>query len=140
MDYREHAKDLLSRKNSLVAAYSALKRELDSLEAEKTACKTTAEKVGKEIYEERLINLLVDIDDCRFRKSIVERDLMKIEKGMETLNNYYRDLINGFFIEYSQEAVEEIMCRWYKERSTVYRDRSRALEEFTRSVYGVVQI
>ena len=142
MDYREHAKDLLSRKKSLLSAYSSIKSELASLEEEKNACKAAMSRDtdAQSYHEERIINILADIDDCRFRRNVVERELSKIEKGMSCLDDYYKDLIEGFFVDRVGENVEILMERWYKERSSLYRDRGKALEAFTRSVYGVVQI
>lgn len=140
MDYREHAKDLLSRRKNLISAYSAIKSELESLEEEKASVKALSDGGEGGAFEERIINLLADIEDCRFRRNVVERELLKIEKGMNGLDDYYRDIIELFFIEHAEKAVEALMGRWFKERSTLYRDRVRALEQFTRSVYGVVQI
>lgn len=144
MDYKEYAKDLLARKKNLVSAYSAIKSELEYLEQERTACKTAAlnnkDESENAVYDERLINVLADIEDCRFRRSVVERELIKIEKGMNGLDDYHKDLIEKFFIENEMGATEELMERWFKERSTLYRDRNRALENFTRSVYGVLQL
>ncbi len=145
MDYREYAKDLLARKKSLVSAYSAIKCELDSLEQEKIACKTAIANAepsngGKTPYDDRLINILADLDDCRFRRSVVERELLKIEKGMNGLTDYQRDLLDAFFVENEQGTAEDLMDKWYKERSSLYRDRTRALEVFTRSIYGVLQL
>lgn len=126
-------------------AFSSLKEELEALEREKIQCKMLIERAGedsaeKALYEDRLINILVDLEDCRFRKSVVERDLAKIEKGMGALNDYHRDIINQCFVYRSPEAIECLMEHWYKERATIYRDRTRALEEFTRCIYGVVQM
>lgn len=142
MDYREHAKDLLSRKRSLLSAYSSIKSELTSLEEEKIACKAAMSRDADAngFNEERIINILADIDDCRFRRNVVERELSKIEKGMNGLDEYYKDLIESFFVDRASDNVEILMERWYKERSSLYRDRGKALEAFTRSVYGVVQI
>ncbi len=145
MDYREHSKDLLARKNSLINAFSAIKQELLMLEQEKDACKALMARNGEsgsadELYGERLINILADLDDCRFRKSIVERELSKIEKGMNRLDDYQRDLLEGFYVENACGAAEELMSKWFKERATLYRDKSRALDIFTRSIYGVLQI
>ena len=144
MDYREYAKDLLSRKKSLISAYSAIKSELGALEMEKTVCKNAISNLQPDCdsrpYDDRLINVLADLDDCRFRRSVVERELLKIEKGMSGLTPYQRDLIDGFFVDYAHGITEELMEKWFKERSTLYRDRNRALEVFTRSVYGVVQL
>ena len=74
------------------------------------------------------------------RRSVVERELTKIEKGMEGLDEYYRDILNGFFIAKHTGVSDDLMEKWNKERSTLYRDRTRALEQFTRSVYGVVEL
>lgn len=145
MDYRDYAKDLLARKKNLVSAYSSIKSELMSLEREKDDCKAAIERLkitGGDLtkYDDRLINLLADLDDCRFRRSVVERELMKIEKGIAGLNDYQKDIIDAFFVEQYPYAVEDLMEKWFKERSTLYRDRNRALESFTRSVYGVLQL
>jgi hypothetical protein len=144
MDYKEYAKDLLGRKKNLVSAYSAIKSELEYLEQEKTACKTASlnskNESEKAVYDERVINVLADIEDCRFRRSVVERELIKIEKGMNGLDDYQRDLLELYFVENEIGATETLMERWFKERSSLYRDRNRALECFTRSVYGVLQL
>lgn len=145
MDYREYAKDLLARKKNLIAAYAAIRLELNTLEQEKTACKSLVNEcasLGKDesFYEDRLINTLANLDDCRFRMSVVERELTKIEKGMANLGEYERDLLDVFYVEQSQSAADDLMDRWFKERSSVYRDKNRALDSFTRSIYGVLQL
>ena len=100
MDYKEYAKDLLGRKKNLVSAYSAIKSELEYLEQEKIACKTASLNNKNEsensVYDERIINVLADIEDCRFRRSVVERELIKIEKGMNGLDDYQKDLLELF--------------------------------------------
>ena len=144
MDYKEYSKDLLGRKNNLVSAYSSIKSELEYLEEQKTTCKTASlnckSEAERSVYDERFINILADLEDCRFRRSVVERELRKIEKGMMGLSDYQKEIIEKFFIENDSTAAEELMERWFKERSSLYRDRNRALEQFTRSVYGVLQL
>jgi hypothetical protein len=145
MDYRKYAKDLLSRKHELEAAYITINRELEFLEKEKYSCKVSvcnlpAHSPAEKAYRERLIGIISDMEDCRMRGSVVERELTKIEKGMEGLDEYYRDILNGFFIAKHTGVSDDLMERWSKERSTLYRDRTRALEQFTRSVYGVVEL
>ena len=145
MNYQEYAKDLLKRKNSLTSAYAALTGELETLEKERCGCKngivnTKDESPRRASFESRLVDLLSDIEDCRMRRSVVERELTKIEKGMNGLSDYYKDLLNGFFINRHTGVADELMGRWYRERSSLYRDRSKALEQFTRSVYGVLSL
>ncbi len=142
MDYREYSKDLLSRKKNLVSAYSVINTELEKLEEEKYACKTAelnAAEGERSPHRQRLLSVLANIEDCRLRRSVVERELIKIEKGMNGLSDYQKELLEEFFVEHKMGAADDLMERHYKERSSLYRDRNRALDEFTRSVYGVLQ-
>lgn len=143
MDYREQSKELLSRKKNLSSAYTAIMEELEILEEQKLNCKTAALNAPPEkaeIYDDRLINILADMEDSRFRLNIVKHELLKIEKGLNGLSDYHRDIIETFFIEEADYAADELMERWYKERSSLYRDKNRALDKFTRCVYGVLQL
>jgi hypothetical protein len=146
MDYREFAIDLLKRKNQLSSARNIIKDEIEELEREKYSCKTASLNAvpvsgsGNNKYEERLISIIASLDDCRFRYKAVERELKMIEQGMSGLNDYYVQLLEGFFVHGAKGAADSLMSRFYKERSCLYADRNKALEAFTRSVYGVVLI
>lgn len=141
MDYREQAKELLRRRRNLLSAQSAIEEELILLEREREVCsKRIDEAHDDETYIDRLVGVLADLDDCRFRKSIVERELLKLRRGLEGLDDYQRDLLISFYCECGRATAEEVMDKWFKERSTVYRDKQLALDRFTRSVYGVLQI
>ncbi|HAN22027.1 MAG: hypothetical protein A2Y15_01245 [Clostridiales bacterium GWF2_36_10] len=146
MDYRDFAKDLLKRKNQLSVAHETLKNEIEELEREKYSCKTASLNSvpvsgnGSSKYEDRLITIIALLDDCRFRLRVVERELKMIEQGFSGLNDYQTQLLEGFFIHETKGAAESLMSRFYKERSCLYADRNKALEAFTRSVYGIVLI
>ena len=148
MDYRLYAKDLLKRKNSLVSAHRIIKNELSSLEEEKISCKTSILNLQKnenrkeesEKNSQRLLNIILRTEDCTMRLKVVERELMMIEQGMSGLTDYQKDLIDGFFINRKIGVCEELMEKHFRERSGIYRDRNKALDEFTRSVYGVLQL
>lgn len=87
MDYRNYAIDLLKRKTQLEAAYESLGYELEMLENEKysvssaTISPAPVSGTGGNRYENKLVNLIVLIDDARFRRKIVERELKMIEMG-----------------------------------------------------------
>lgn len=146
MDYRDFAKDLLKRKNQLSTAHATIKEEIEELEREKYSCKTASLNAvpmsgsGTSRYEERLITIIALLDDCRFRLKVVERELKMIDQGMSGLDDYHVQLLEGFFIHNAKGAADSLMSRFYKERSCLYADRNKALEAFTRSVYGVVLI
>ena len=146
MDYRNYATDLLKRKKQLEAAYESLGYEIEMLESEKYSVKTASPSLapvsggGGNRYEDKLINLITIIDDARFRRQIVERELKMIKTGISVLSDYKRELLELFYVEDSSGALPEAMSRYYKERTQIFNDKRNALEEFTRAVYGVVFI
>lgn len=128
----------------LETAYKAMGEELCELETEKTS--TAAHKEvnisskGTNKSEDRLINLIYRIDDVKFRRGVVERDLKLIDRGMSALNEYEKEIINGFFVTETKYAADKLMEKFYKERTMIYNDRSKALEKFTRAIYGMIAI
>lgn len=145
MDYRENAKDLLTHKTEYLGARDTLSSEIDMLLNEKytaksaVICDTSVTKGGASKYEEHLVNLIVMIDDATFRKSIVERKLKQLDAGFSLLDDYERDLLNTYYVYKVKTPTEIIMKKFHKERTQINVDRNRALEKFTRGVYGIVQ-
>ncbi len=146
MDYRDYAKDLLKRKNELIKARDSLSDELNMLEAEKYSakhfalCDTSVAKGGGSKYEEHLVNVITVMDNAFFRKTVVDRQLKMIANGLSALDEYETDLIETFYIYKIHSPAEMIMKKYFKERSQVFEDKKKALEKFTRSVYGIVQL
>lgn len=145
MDYTVYAKDLLRRKMMLENAYQAVREEIISLENEKTACRCLSDSVpitgsGTNKYEERLVTIICKIDDASYRKTSIERELRLILRGYKVLDDYEKGLIDGFFVHCEKSAAESLMSKFFKERSTIYDDRTKALEKFTRSIYGLVKV
>ena len=56
------------------------------------------------------------------------------------LTDYEKAIINGFFITETKCAADKLMEKFYKERTMIYNDRSKALEKFTRAIYGMLAI
>lgn len=145
MDYTIFARDLLQRKPMLEASHRSMKEELEELDCEMTGTSGRSSAVpitgsGTNKAETRLINLIYRIDDTKFRLGVVERDLRMIDTGMGVLSEYEQMLLEGFFVHTSKCAVDTLMSKFYKERSTIYSDRRKALEKFTRAIYGLVLI
>ena len=144
MDYRNYAIDLLKRKTQLEAAYESLGYELEMLENEKysvssaTISPAPVSGTGGNRYENKLVNLIVLIDDARFRRKIVERELKMIEMGFSVLDDYKRDLLEMHYVNSIPSPTVAAMEKYYKERSQIFEDKKKALEAFTRAVYGVV--
>ena len=145
MDYTIFAKDLLRRKMMLENAYNAVKEEIVALENEKTAFTTVTGSTpitgsGENKYEQKILSLISRIDDAKFRKMVITRELNLIRRGYNSLDEYERMILEGFFVHSQKSAADSLMSKFFKERSTIYDDRSKELDKFTRSVYGVVKL
>ena len=125
MDYRNYAIDLLKRKTQLVCV-------------QKDDRAAPVSGTGGNRYENKLVNLIVLIDDARFRRKIVERELKMIEMGFSVLDDYKRDLLEMHYVNSIPSPTGAAMEKYYKERSQIFEDKKKALEAFTRAVYGVV--
>ena len=118
--------------------------ELEMLENEKysvssaTISPAPVSGTGGNRYENKLVNLIVLIDDARFRRKIVERELKMIEMGFSVLDDYKRDLLEMHYVNSIPSPTVAAMEKYYKERSQIFEDKKKALEAFTRAVYGVV--
>lgn len=146
MDYRDFAKDLLKKRAELVTAKTQLNDEITMLDEIKFSAKNTAvgdtrvAPGGGSRYEDSLVSVIFRLDDAIVRKRLVERELRQIESGMSSLSEYEKELLYEFYIKGEKYASERIGAKYYKERSAVYADKKKALEKFTRSIYGIVRL
>lgn len=122
MDYRVFAKDLLKRKPQLEAAHTSVALQLKDLEED-------AQPVLSSFHS-----------DAQMRMKVIERELTMIEQGLSVLNDYQKDVMDTFFVHNVKGAADALMEKYYKERSGIYADRSKALDMFTRAVYGVIEM
>ena len=143
MDYRNYAKSLLGKKRNLDAAYSSINAEVASLEQERCSLKTalgSSNSFERETIKRRIVDTLARIEDCRLRRSIVERQLSLISRGMNSLDDYQKDLLEVFFIDKTPSCEQDVAEKFARERAQLHRDKCRALEQFTLSVYGVLKL
>ena len=138
-DYRTRAKTLLKRKRFLETAADALREQVLFLETESAARQNDlAARELRPIEAEDWKRLLSKLDDCRFRLHLLEEQLEQIRRAYEVLTPYQRDLLETFFASGSRNCAETLCERYYRERSAIYRDRSKALDQFTIAAYGVL--
>lgn len=142
MDYVIMAEQLLRGKRRMEAAVENLKEEIMLLEDAKYSVKTAAiggapiTGSGSNRYEDRLIKLISLCDDLRHRRRNMVINLGCIRRGMEALSPYQQDVLTAFYVEGGKHAAERLMSKHHKERSTVYRDKEKAIKSFTQAVYG----
>ena len=65
-----------------------------------------------------------------------EEALTVIRCAYGVLSSYQQDLLDTFFSEGEKYCADRLCERYYKERSTLYRDRKKALAAFTLAAFG----
>lgn len=142
MDFRVFSTQLLENKRRMEAAILNITDEIALLEESKVSVKTSApggapiSGTGANRYEDRLIKLICLCDELKQRRRNIEINLACIERGMQPLSDYERDLLNGFYVFGGKNAAERMMSKHHKERSSIYRDKDKALTHFTQALYG----
>lgn len=138
--YTELAIRLLRRKPYLLSASEALREQIRFLEEELAVRRADpAREIGAaEDAERDTLCILQRLDDSRRRLRVMEEELEQIRRGYRLLDPYARDLLEIFFVSGEKNCAEKIAERYYKERSTIYRDRKKALESFVLAVFGVL--
>lgn len=74
--------------------------------------------------------------ECRLRLTKAEEPLAIIRCAYDVLSPYQRDLLDTFFVGDEKYCADRLCERYYKERSTLYRDRKKALAAFTLAAFG----
>lgn len=142
MDFSVFSAQLLASKCRMEAAVANLTDEIALLEEAKVSVKTCAcngapiTGSGGNRYEDRLVKLICLCDELRARRKNLQTNLECIRRGLAPLTEYEQDLLNGFYIHGGKGAAERMMSRHHKERSTIYRDKEKALAHFTQALYG----
>lgn len=93
----------------------------------------------KEAAQEQLARYApgtVSWNACRERLTKAEEALAVIHCAYEVLTPYQRDLLDTFFSSGERYCADRLCERYYKERSALYRDRRRALDDFTLAAFG----
>lgn len=65
-----------------------------------------------------------------------EESLSIIRCAYGVLSAYQQDLLNTFFSDGEKYCADRLCERYFKERSTLYRDRQKALAAFTLAAFG----
>ena len=74
--------------------------------------------------------------ESRTRLAKAEEALTVIRCAYGVLSPYQQDLLDTFFSDDEKYCADRLCERYYKERSTLYRDRKKALAAFTLAAFG----
>ena len=100
----------------------------------------TPVKGGMSRQEEKLLDNIYEREKLEFSLKVAEALVELTEKGLEKLNETEKAVLEGFYFEKLETRVERLCERFSVEKSTLYRMKDSALEKFTRSEYGIVEL
>ena len=103
---------------------------------------STSEPVmgGLSKQEEKMLDNISERERLKFSLKIAEELNGLTEKGLKSLNEREKKVIEGFYILECHNHVETLCQKMNIEKSTLYRIKDEALRKFTLSMYGVVEI
>ena len=90
--------------------------------------------INSRLYSSCAENTVVEMihakDLLTLRTEKALREIQKTERALENLSEYEKDLLSAFYITRIHSGAEAIAGRYSVERSTVYRDKHKALKKF----------
>lgn len=140
---KEAANDLrtyLQRKQSCENIRERIKILDEQFVSLKGVSTDTPVKGGMSRQEEKMLDNISERERLEFSLKIAESLIELTEKGLATLDKNERAVLEGFYFEKMDNRIERLCERFSVEKSTLYRMKDSALEKFTRSEYGVVEL
>ena len=80
--------------------------------------------------EKTVIDMIDAKDRLVARTHKAVKEIKQTEAAMRTLSEYQKDLLTAFYISGAHSCAESLAERYNVERSTVYRDKDKALARF----------
>lgn len=145
MDWKKEAENDLKAHEKRKAALRSLAEEIRELQARtygSTAPASDAVPVqgGTSTAEGRLIAAIDELDRKKEAYRTTKRRVDAVERGLATLTAQQADILDSFFI-HRVEGCITIMCEKFNiEVAQVYKLKDKALLDFTRSRYGVIEL
>ncbi len=141
-NYTQEAIEMLRQKRYWCAAADALREQIRLLDTELNACHTAsrgdAGTADGGTAEKRVLRLLRRKEAFCHRLRMMEGELEQIQRAYAMLSPYQRDLLDTFFVSGQKNCAERLARRYYKERSSLYRDRKKAIDAFALALFGSI--
>lgn len=81
-----------------------------------------------------MVDMIEAKDRLAARTDRAKKQIKQTESALNTLTPYERELLTAFYVTGKHACAESIACRYNVERSTVYRDKNKALSVFAKSI------
>ena len=97
-------------------------------------------KGGLSRQEEKMLDNIAERQRLEFSLKVVESLVELTEKGLAELDDKERKVLDGFYIKPIDNHVDRLCKELSLEKSSLYRLKDAALEKFTRSEYGIIEL
>lgn len=84
--------------------------------------------------EKTMVEMIEAKDRLAARADRAKKEISQTESALFSLSPYQRELLNAFYVAGKHACAESIAGKYNVERSTVYRDKNKALVAFANSV------
>ena len=136
-DLREYKAQLTSIQN-LKDAIAECQAGIDQLHS--TQYDKTPVMGGESGYEERILTNMDKIQRLNGNLSIARSKAARVDRGMAALDDEERIVLERMYVNSEREATRRLCEDLNCEIAQVYRIRRRALNRFTRAMYGILDI
>lgn len=136
-DLREYKAQLASIQN-LKDAISECQAGIDQLHT--TQYDKTPVMGGESGYEDRILTNMDKIKRLNGNLSIAKSKAARVDRGMAALDDEERIVLERMYVNQEREAVRRLCEDLNCEIAQIYRIRRRALNRFTRAMYGILDI
>lgn len=144
MNWKNEAMEKLRRYSAMQQAAHNLPEEIQMLEyairtIRSSALDATPTKGGGNKREEMLLNNIVKRQELTDTLDHTRRWLSTADRALRSLTPEERLILQRMFILPETGCVQRLCEELNIEQSSVYRKRDKALERFTRSLYGQLE-
>lgn len=145
MNWKKISIERLSEYPARQRAVENLSERLKSLElsyASIKAARTDGSPItgGGKGREDALINNIVERQELKRNLRIVQHEVRITRRGLDSLTSEEKEVLFRFYIAQTSRHVEELCQRLNYEKTKIYVIKDRALKNFTRACYGIVEL
>ena len=144
MNWREEAKEKLRKYGAMRLAVVNIPIEIKRLEVDAKSIRSakmdaTPSKGGGNKREEALLNNIVKRQELRDALEHTRKWLSCTDRALRGLTKEERQILQRMFIYPEAGNIQRLCQELGVEQSSVYRKRDKALERFTRALYGATE-
>lgn len=135
MDYTVPAAEELKALRDKRISEKAIRFQVTEIEALLRTCEETYPPGEKRDMRCKILKSNIDKEKERLEK--VSQEILRIEGALEALDEEEAKILCMSYVE--RHGMEDIAMKEHVSRATAFRKREKALENFTRALFGVVR-